>query len=147
MKLVLSLFWWCKIIWKLFSLKYKWHCLHVLYYSNHFVKLQYWHFCCVGNILIWLLRNIIIILLCHQLWYLWPSLATSPYHSSLLAGPQGCIPILTELLYVGSSWSPCFSSAMCGGPSENITYELVPASPVVSCMSGSSNFNSFRDGR
>ncbi len=28
-----------------------------------------------------------------------------------------------------------------------ITYELVPASPAVSCMSGSSNFDSFRDGR
>ncbi len=29
----------------------------------------------------------------------------------------------------------------------NITYELVPASPAVSCMSGSSNLDSFRDGR
>ena len=31
--------------------------------------------------------------------------------------------------------------------SEYITYELVPASPAVSCMSGSSNLDSFRDGR
>ena len=53
--------------------------------------------------------------------------------------------ILTELLYVGSSWSSCFCSAIWGGPYENITYELVPASPAVSCMSGSSNFDSFRD--
>ena len=30
---------------------------------------------------------------------------------------------------------------------EYITYELVPASPAVSCMSGSSNLDSFRDGR
>ena len=55
--------------------------------------------------------------------------------------------ILTELLYVGLSWSPCFCSAMWEGPFENITYELVPASPAVSCMSGSSNFDSFHDVR
>ena len=36
---------------------------------------------------------------------------------------------------------------MCGGPKEYITYELIPASPAVSCMSGSSNLNSFRDRR
>ena len=35
----------------------------------------------------------------------------------------------------------------CGGLLENISYELVPASPAVSCMSGSSNLDSFRDGR
>ena len=34
---------------------------------------------------------------------------------------------------------------MCGGPQEHITYDLVLASPAVSCMSGSSNLNSFRD--
>ena len=53
--------------------------------------------------------------------------------------------ILTELLYVGSSWSPWFCSVMRTGPSEYITYELVPTSPAVSCMSGSSNLDSFRD--
>ena len=37
--------------------------------------------------------------------------------------------------------------AMCGGPQEYITYEFVPASPAVSCMSGSSKLNSFRDRR
>ena len=31
---------------------------------------------------------------CHQHGYPWPSLATSPYHSSLLAGLQGYIPDL-----------------------------------------------------
>ncbi len=36
---------------------------------------------------------------------------------------------------------------MCGGPTEYITYEFVPASPAVSCMSGSSNLKSFRDKR
>ena len=40
--------------------------------------------------------------------------------------------ILTELLYVGSSRSPCPCLAML----ENITYEVIPASPAVSCMSG-----------
>ena len=40
--------------------------------------------------------------------------------------------ILTELLYVCSSWSSRFCSAICGGPLEYITYELVPASPAVS---------------
>ena len=33
------------------------------------------------------------------------------------------------------------------GPQEYITYEFVHASPAVSCMSGSSNLNSFRDRR
>ena len=36
----------------------------------------------------------------------------------------------TELLYVGSSWSPCFCTAMWRGPLEYITYELVPTSPA-----------------
>ena len=54
--------------------------------------------------------------------------------------------IYTELLYVGSSWSPCLCSSMQRGPQEYITYELVPTSPAVSRMSGSSNFDSFRDG-
>ena len=60
-------------------------------------------------------------------------------------GATSCI--LTELLYVGSSWSSCFCSAIWRGPWENITYELVAASPVMSCMSSSSNFDSFRNGR
>ena len=51
----------------------------------------------------------------------------------------------TELLYVGSSWSPGLCSSMWRGPQEYITYELVPTSPTVSRMSGSSNFDSFRD--
>ena len=36
---------------------------------------------------------------------------------------------------------------MYGGPQEYITYEFVPASLAVSCMSGSSNLNSFCDRR
>ena len=54
--------------------------------------------------------------------------------------------ILT-LLNVCSCWSSCFCTAMCGGSQEFITYELVPASLAVSCMSGSSNLNGFRGGR
>ena len=54
--------------------------------------------------------------------------------------------ISTELLYVGSSWLSCLCTSMWRGPQEYITYELVPTSPVVSCMSGLSNFESFHDG-
>ena len=55
--------------------------------------------------------------------------------------------ILTQLLNVCLYWSSCFCTAVCGGPLEYITYKFVPASPAVSCMSGSSNLNSFRDRR
>ena len=55
--------------------------------------------------------------------------------------------ILTQLLYVCSSWSSCFCLAICGGPQEYITDEFILASPAVSCVSGSSNLYSFLDGR
>ena len=42
---------------------------------------------------------------------------------------------------------PAFARPYVGGPLEDITYELVPISPAVSCMSGSFNLDSFRDGR
>ena len=48
---------------------------------------------------------------------------------------------ITELLYVGLSWSSCF----CGGPQEYITDEFFLASLAVSCISGSSNLYSFHD--
>ena len=51
-----------------------------------------------------------------------------------------------ELLYVGLNWTSCLCSSMWRGLQEYITYELIPTSPAVSCMSGSSNFDSFRDG-
>ena len=57
---------------------------------------------------------IIIIMSCHQNGYPWPSLATSPYRSSPLAGFQGCIPYphiaavcmfeLVILLLLGHIW-------------------------------------------
>ena len=68
--------------------------------------------------------KLIIILSCHQHGYPWPSLATPPYRSSLPVGPHGYLRILTELLYVGSSWPLCFCTAMWKGPLEYITYEL-----------------------
>ena len=55
--------------------------------------------------------------------------------------------ILTYLLNVCSSCSFCFCPAICGGPLVYITYELAPASPAVSFMSGSSNLDCLRDGR
>ena len=55
--------------------------------------------------------------------------------------------ILTQLLNVCSSWSSHPCSAICGDPQEYITYELVPASPAVSCVSGSSNLDGFHDRR
>ena len=54
--------------------------------------------------------------------------------------------ICTELLYVCSSWTSCLCSSLWKGPQEYITYELVPTSPAVFRMSGSSNFDSFHDG-
>ena len=47
----------------------------------------------------------------------------------------------TELLYVGSSWLSCLCSSMWRGPQEYITYKLIPTSPAVSDMFGSSNFD------
>ena len=61
--------------------------------------------------------------------------------------PRTTSRIFTQLLNVYSCWSSCFCAAMCGGPYEYISYEFVPASPAVSCISGSSNLNSFRDRR
>ena len=42
---------------------------------------------------------------------------------------------------------PAFARPYVGGPLEYIIYELVPAPLAVSCVSGSSNLDSFRDGR
>ena len=92
------------------------------------------------------LRNIIIIIMsCHRHGYprhfLLPLPIVHRFRQVLRATPR----ILTELLYVGSSWLPCFCSAMWRGPKEYITYEFVPTFPAVSFMSGSSNLDSFRD--
>ena len=73
--------------------------------------------------------------------YPWPFLATL-HHRLLSVGLR----IGAELLSVGSSWSSCLCTSIWRGPPEYITYELVPTSPAESSMSGSSNFDSFRDG-
>ena len=85
----------------------------------------------------------IYIMSCRQHGYLWPSLATSSYRSSRLAGLHGYIP------YPHRAVVCMFELAVLlfARQYEYIIYELVPASPAVSCMSGSSNLDSFRDGR
>ena len=88
----------------------------------------------------------LIILLCHLHGYSWPSLTTPPIVHRFWQVPRATSRILTELLYVGSSWSPCSWSAMWRGPQEYFPYELLTTSPSVSCMSGSSKLDSFRDG-
>ena len=52
----------------------------------------------------------------------------------------------TELLYVGSRWSFWFCSSMWRGPQEYVAYEFILTSQAMSRMSGSSTFDSFRDG-
>ena len=87
---------------------------------------------------------IISIMLCRNYGYPWPSLAISPYHSSPLAGLQGYIPYphiaavcMYELLLLGH---------MRGSIGVHHLWARL-ASPAVSCMSGSSSLDSFRDGR
>ena len=75
----------------------------------------------------------------HQNGYPWPSLTTPPYHPLLLAGLQGYNPyqhraaICTIELVI----LPLLGHVK--GSTGVITYELVPTSPAVSCMSGSSD--------
>ena len=66
------------------------------------------------------------------------------HHTRLVFQTTFCIG--TELLYIGSSWSSYRCSSMWRGPQEYITYEFVLTSPVMFCMSVSSNLDSFREG-
>ena len=50
----------------------------------------------------------------------------------------------TELLYIVFSWSTNVCSSVWRGPLEYIAYEFVLTSPGVSCISSSSNLDSFR---
>ena len=89
---------------------------------------------------------IIIIIIMYQHGYFWPS-----HHTSLLSIASGrssrLHPVSAQsCCYAGSSWASCLCSSMWRGPQEYITYELVPTSPAVSRVSGSSNLGSFRDG-
>ena len=86
---------------------------------------------------------IIIIMSCHRHENLWPSLATSPYRSSHLAGLQGYIPYphiaaacmfeLVVLLLLGHMWG-------------SIGVYHIWARPCFTSMFGSSDLDSFRDG-
>ena len=66
------------------------------------------------------------------------------YHPQFVFKASSCFG--TELLYIGSCWSSCLYSSMWWGPLEYVTYEFVLASPTVSCISGSSDLDSFCDG-
>ena len=76
------------------------------------------------------------------------SLSRHPSLSSIASGrSSGIHPASAlKLLYVSSSWSSCLCLSMWRGPQVYITYEFVLTSPAVSRMSGSSNFDSFRNG-
>ena len=88
------------------------------------------------------IKIIIMIMSRNQYGYPWPFLATPLYRPSLPAGLQDYIlyrnrdALCRFELVVLPLWR---------GPQEYVTYELVPTSPAVSRMSGSSNLDSFRD--
>ena len=63
-----------------------------------------------------------------------PPPISTVHHFRLVFKATSCIGI--ELLYVGPCWTSCLS--MWRGSQEYVTYELVPTSPAVSCISGSS---------
>ena len=89
---------------------------------------------------------IIIIISRHQYGYPWPSLIPPlPIVHCFRMIFRTTSHIGTELLYEGWSWSFCFCASMWRGLQE-YTYELVPPSPAVSHMSGSSTFGICRDG-
>ena len=73
---------------------------------------------------------------------LWPSVPITHRSQQVF---QAISFIGTELLYIGSSWSPYIYSSMRRAPQEYIAYEIVLISSAVFRMSGSSNRDSFRD--
>ena len=86
---------------------------------------------------------IIIIISRHHHGYPWPSFDTPPYRLLLPTDLQGYNPYRHraavcrfELVFL----------LLLGHEKGSITYELVPTSPAFYCISGSSNFESFRDG-
>ena len=111
------------------GLKQKWYILSI--YCIFFFFCKFYLYIINQLFHIFAMWNIIInLMLCHQHGYPWPSLATSPYHSSPLAGLQGyilCLHIaavckLVILLLIGHIWGsirvhhlwacPCFSSSV-----------------------------------
>ena len=92
----------------------------------------------IAGVVIYIIIIIIIIMSCRQHGYPWPSLATSPYYSSPLAGLQGYIlcPHTATVLLLGHMWG-----------STGIHHLWArPCFPAVSWVSGSSKLYSFRDG-
>ena len=84
---------------------------------------------------------VIIIMSCSQHVYPWPSLATSPYRPSLLAGPQGYIPYPHITAVCRFELVALLLRDHMRGSIGVIHWWAHP------CMSGSSKFDSFRDGR
>ena len=76
----------------------------------------------------------------------WPAVTTRLYRPSLPVGNKATFCIGTYLLYIGFSWFSCLCSSMWRSPQEYIADEFVLTSTAESGMSGSSNFDSFRDG-
>ena len=95
---------------------------------------------------IYIIIIIIIIIIIKSRWHhgvLGLTLTIRPYHPSLLAVLYGCI-----LCQHGTDVRFCRSTITgTSSPWGNIAYEFVPASPAVSCISCSSNFNGLWDGR
>ena len=77
--------------------------------------------------------------------YPWPSPTIRLYRPSLLVGLQGYIMYQHKAVVYRFWWSSGLCLSMWRGPQEYVTYELVPISPAVSRMSGSSDFDSFRE--
>ena len=119
----------------------------ITYYNIYIFLSIYLVVCLPISALSTCLRIIIIIMLCCLHGYPWPSLATFPYPSSPLACILGYIPylhiaavcmfLLVVLLLLGHMWGSI------GVPH----LWVVPAPPAVSCVPGSSNFDSFCDRR
>ena len=82
----------------------------------------------------------------YQHGYPWPSLATPTSRLSLPVGPQGYTPYPHSAAVCRFELATLLLHGHVKDPLEYITHELVPTSPAVSCISGSSNLDSFRDG-
>ena len=91
--------------------------------------------------------TIIIILLYQQHGYHSPSLATLPYRSSLPAGLQGYSQYPHRAAICSFKLVALLLLDHVRGSVGNIIFDLVPASPAVSCMSGSSLIVFLMDGR
>ena len=92
-----------------------------------------------GHSFFYLVKHLIIIIIMsyRQHWSSWSSFAFRLYRPSLPIGLQGYI------LY--RHWAVEYRF-MCRSPQNYVAYEFVLVSPVLSCMSRSSNLDSFRDG-